>query len=92
MSKITKPQLIEGITRIVDLPKGKVAEVVDCLLAQVAVQAHQGADVYLHGFGTFKSKHKPARMGRIPGSDAPVAIEAKQVLVFKAAAAPKGGV
>lgn len=91
MTKITKPQLVEGVASIVNLPKAKVAEVVDCLLAQVAVQAHQGVDVYLHGFGTFKGKHKPARMGRNPRTGEPVPVEARQLLVFKAAAAPKGG-
>lgn len=51
-----------------------------------------GDKITLVGFGTFKTKENPERMGRNPRTKEPKLIEAKTVPVFKAGQALKDAV
>ncbi|MCJ2074127.1 integration host factor subunit beta [Methylobacterium sp. E-016] len=58
--------------------------VVDAILGRLADAIVAGDRVELRGFGSFTIVETRARMGRNPRSGAPVSVEAKSKLVFKA--------
>ncbi|MCJ2109147.1 HU family DNA-binding protein [Methylobacterium sp. E-041] len=59
-------------------------KVVDAILGRIADAIAAGDRVELRGFGAFSIVEARARIGRTPRSGAPVAVEAKAKLCFKA--------
>ncbi|MCX6357377.1 MAG: HU family DNA-binding protein [Candidatus Aureabacteria bacterium] len=68
----------------------------DRALEAVVCAIHSGlkkdAAVSLVGFGTFKVKNRPARMGRNPRTGASIKIAARKAVTFKASAELKKSV
>ncbi|MBU2761166.1 HU family DNA-binding protein [Acidithiobacillus sulfurivorans] len=65
--------------------KKGAAAVISTLFERITQEVESGKKVRIHGFGTFRMKHKPAHAARNPGTGEEVHVPAKDVLVFKAA-------
>ncbi len=50
----------------------------------IAIELDAGREVAITGFGTFATKHRPARIGRNPQTGAEVKIAARKAPVFRA--------
>jgi DNA-binding protein HU-beta len=60
---------------------------VDDVLRVISARAAAGQKVVIRGFGTFKMKDSPARVGRNPRTGEAVEIPARSTLTFRAAKA-----
>ncbi len=84
---MTKTQLAEAIAEAHDLSKAAAMDIVTTTLGAITAAVAAGEDVTLHGFGTFRKVHKPARTMRNPQNGEPVEVAAKDVPKFKPASA-----
>ena len=64
----------------------EAAAAVDAVLGAISAGTVKDGEAVITGFGTFKSTLKPAHTGRNPRTGAPMAIEAKHQVTFKAGA------
>ncbi len=84
MAKLTKNNVVDSIVEQTGLSKKDANAAVDAFAATICEALSNGDSVGLIGFGTFDTKHRPARTGRNPQTGAPLEIAAKTVPVFKA--------
>ena len=84
MAKLMKSDVVSSIVDQTDLSKKEANAAVDALAATICEALSNGDSVGLIGFGTFETKHRPARTGRNPQTGDPIDIPEKTVPVFKA--------
>ena len=84
MAKLTKNDVVSSIVEATGLDKKDVGATVDAFAATICEALSNGDSVGLIGFGTFETKHRPARVGRNPQTGAPLEIPEKTVPAFKA--------
>lgn len=84
---ITKTDLIERVATQHELHKTKATMIVDSILHEVEAGLAAGAEVRLHGFGTFSVTERKAGTGRNPRTGETIQIAAKRGVKFKAASA-----
>jgi DNA-binding protein HU-beta len=86
---MNKTEFAEKLATKCDLPKAKASEIVDCIFSTepghgiIAVELDSGRDVVLTGFGSFGTKHRPARTGRNPQTGESIQLAAKNYPTFK---------
>lgn len=80
---MTKTEIVEAIAKSNDLPKAKVAEIVESFLAATKEAVRSGQDVVIRDFGTFRKKHRPERMGINPATKEPLKHAARDYASFK---------
>lgn len=66
------------------LARPVVEAALDAILSEIINGLAQGQRVEVRGFGNFSSKVRGARMSRNPRNGAPVRVESKRLLHFKA--------
>ena len=71
------------------MTKADAGRAVDATLSAISGSLSGGGDVSLVGFGTFKVRHRAARMGRNPQTGATIQIQASKSVGFKAGKALK---
>jgi len=59
-------------------------DVVEAILEEISTALARGETVKLSGFGVFKVKSKPERMGRNPRTGVEAAIAPRRIITFKA--------
>ena len=79
---MNKQDLIDSIAKATELPKSKVNEMLDTLLANVKTSVKKGNAVQLVGFGTWKKSKRKARTGRNPQTGATIKISARNTVRF----------
>ncbi|MCY3552894.1 MAG: HU family DNA-binding protein [Candidatus Poribacteria bacterium] len=84
MAKLMKSDVVNSIVERTGLSKKDANAAVDAMGATICDALSNGDSVGLIGFGTFETKHRPARTGRNPQTGDPLDIPAKTVPVFKA--------
>ena len=84
MAKLTKNDVVSSIVEATGLSKKEANAAVDAFAATICEALSNGDSVGLIGFGTFETKHRPARTGRNPQTGAPLDIPEKTVPAFKA--------
>ena len=82
---MTKADLVEQVADAIGPPVTKKAckEVIEAFLASVQDAVVRGEGIELRGFGTFKVRHRKARMARNPGTGEPVEVPPRSVPVFQ---------
>lgn len=82
---MTKADLVEQIAEAIGpgVTKKDCAAVVDAFLSAVRQALANGEHIEIRGFGTFKVRHRKARLARNPRTGEPVRVEARAVPVFK---------
>ena len=66
MAKLTKNNVVDSIVEQTGLSKKDANAAVDAFAATICEALSNGDSVGLIGFGTFDTKHRPARTGRNP--------------------------
>lgn len=69
--------------------KAAAKDIVETVFTTMAATLKKGDEVSVHGFGTFKVKHRAARTARNPITGEPVQVAAKKAVSFKPAKALK---
>jgi integration host factor subunit alpha len=81
--------------RVAGLSRREAKRLTDCVIDEMVSTLVSGETLKLHDFGSFLVREKHERSGRNPRTGAPVPIDARRVVVFKASpnmrAAVNGG-
>ncbi|WP_430913170.1 integration host factor subunit alpha [Methylobacterium sp. sgz302541] len=80
---VTRADLSEAVYQQVGLSRTESAALVETVLAEICTCLSQGETVKLSSFGSFVVRSKGKRVGRNPKTGVEVAIEPRQVMVFK---------
>ena len=86
---MNKAQLVDAVASSTDTTKAEAGRSVEATLGAIAGSLSDGSDVSLVGFGTFKVRHRAARMGRNPQTGESIHIQASKSVGFKAGKALK---
>jgi len=81
---MNKAQLIDAIAAEANLTKADAKRALDAFVSTTTDALKKGDRVALVGFGSFSVSARNARTGRNPQTGAPITIEAKKVVKFKA--------
>ena len=80
---MTKADLIEEVSRVVEIPRREAEVVVETMLQSIVQALRAGDKVEIRGFGSFGTRQRAGRMGRNPKSGQAVAVPPKTIPFFK---------
>jgi integration host factor subunit beta len=80
---MTKADLVEAVATATDLSRRSSEQVVTVFFDSIVESLCRGDKVELRGFGTFRLRHRRARIGRNPKTGESVQVPAKAVPFFK---------
>jgi nucleoid DNA-binding protein len=80
---MNKSQLIATVAEQLEMPKVKVAAVVNTVIDSVVDAVSEGETVSLTGFGTFSSRDRAERQGRNPQTGDALVIPARKAPHFR---------
>ncbi len=80
-----KDDLIEEVSRVVEIPRREAEVVVDTMLRSMVRALRAGDKVEIRGFGSFRPRQRAGRMARNPKSGQAVEVPAKRIPFFKPA-------
>ena len=83
---VTKQQVAEAVARRLGVPKGRAADIMDCLFGQdgvIAGELKRGGRVQIAGFGHFELRRRAGRRGRNPRTGKAIVIAPSTVAAFK---------
>ena len=86
---MTKKELAAKISGKLDVPIGKVTQVLDTAIMYVTNELMKGNSVQFLGFGTFEVKDRKARTGINPRTGEAIQIPAYKLPTFRAGRALK---
>jgi len=89
---MNKSQIADRLTGRMGLTRSAAADAVDAVFEAISEALAQHEEVRIAGFGTFSTKHRPARTGRNPRSGEAVSIPASTAPAFRAGKALKEAV
>jgi integration host factor subunit beta len=81
---MTKADIVEQASSVVDIPKRKGEVVVNTVLKCIIDALAEGDRVDLRGFGSFRVSERDERMGRNPRTGEVIEVPAKKVPLFRA--------
>ena len=82
---MNKQELADKLSeKFTDIPKAKMVEIIEGMLAVITETIKGGGEVALAGFGAFMAKTRKGRMGINPQTKAPIEIKSVTVPKFKA--------
>jgi DNA-binding protein HU-beta len=82
-------ELADTIAAAHGLTKADARKLLDVVFTEIVGAAANGDEISLNGFGKFKVKETPARVGRNPSTGATIQIGASKKLTFAPAKAVK---
>jgi len=80
---MTKADLVEEVAAVTELSRRSSEQVVNVFFDSIVESLCRGDKVELRGFGTFRLRHRKARVGRNPKTGERVDVPAKAVPFFK---------
>jgi integration host factor subunit beta len=80
---MTKADLIEEVSRVVDMTRKDSEVIVETIFDSVVRSLHAGDKIEIRGFGSFRTRQRQARIGRNPKTGARVDVPAKKIPFFK---------
>ena len=81
---MNKSQIAERLAGRLGLSKAAAAGAVDAVFETIGEALAEHGEVRIAGFGTFATKHRPARAGRNPRTGEAVSIPASVAPAFRA--------
>ncbi|HGJ5877434.1 MAG TPA: HU family DNA-binding protein [Arsenophonus sp.] len=81
---MNKGHVVECVAQKVNLTKTQAKSALEAVIECITDALKKGEQVQFVGFGTFKTNHRAARIGRNPRTGAELKIEAANVPVFVA--------
>lgn len=82
---LTKINLIEEVSRVVEISRKEAAVIVERILDSMVHAIDHGDKVEIRGFGSFRTRQRRARIGRNPKTGARVEVPAKRIPFFNPA-------
>ena len=80
---MTKADLIEEVSRIVELTRKESEVIVETIFTSVVQSLREGEKVEIRGFGSFRTRERKGRVGRNPKSGEKVEVPPKTIPFFK---------
>ena len=80
---MTKADLIEEVSRVVEVTRKESDVIVETILDSVVHSLRQGEKVEIRGFGSFRTRERQGRVGRNPKSGERVIVPPKTIPYFK---------
>jgi len=80
---MTKAELIEEVSRVVEMTRKDSEVIVEAILDSVVKALRSGDKIEIRGFGSFRTRQRQPRVGRNPKTGARVDVPAKRIPYFK---------
>jgi integration host factor subunit beta len=80
---MTKAELIEEVSRAVEMTRKDSEQIVDTIFDSVVRALRSGDKIEIRGFGSFRTRKRQPRIGRNPKTGAKVDVPAKKIPFFK---------
>ncbi len=80
---MTKAELVEEVARTTELTKKHAELIVNTVFESIVHSLREGEKIELRGFGSFRIRHRGARIGRNPKTGARVDVPPKRIPYFK---------
>jgi integration host factor subunit beta len=80
---MTKADLIEEVSRVVELTRKESEVIVETIFDSVVESLKTGDKVEIRGFGSFRTRERKGRVGRNPKSGERVEVPPKTIPFFK---------
>jgi integration host factor subunit beta len=80
---MTKAELIEEVSRVVEMTRKDSEVIVEAIFDSVVRALRGGDKIEIRGFGSFRTRQRQPRVGRKPKTGARVDVPAKRIPYFK---------
>ena len=80
---MTKADLIEEVSRVVELTRKESEVIVEVIFDSIVRSLRSGDKIEIRGFGSFRTRERQARIGRNPKTGDRVEVPAKSIPYFK---------
>jgi len=80
---MTKADLIEEVSRVVELTRKESEVIVEAIFDSIVRSLKTGDKIEIRGFGSFRTRERQARIGRNPKTGDRVEVPAKRIPYFK---------
>ena len=80
---MTKADLIEEVSRVVEMTRKESEVIVEAIFDSVVRALRSGDKIEIRGFGSFRTRQRQPRIGRNPKTGARVEVPAKKIPYFK---------
>jgi integration host factor subunit beta len=80
---MTKADLIDEVSRVVEMTRKDSEVIVDAIFESVVRSLRTGEKIEIRGFGSFRTRERRARVGRNPKTGARVEVPPKRIPYFK---------
>jgi len=80
---MTKAELVEKVANTTQLTKKHAELIVNTVYESIVQSLKEGEKIELRGFGSFRIRHRGARIGRNPKTGDRVAVPPKRIPYFK---------
>lgn len=80
---MTKADLIEEVSKMVELTRKDSEVVVDTIFDSIVHSLRSGDKIEIRGFGSFRTRQRKPRVGRNPKTGERVDVPAKKIPFFK---------
>jgi len=80
---MTKADLIEEVSRVVEMTRKDSEVIVEAIFESVVKSLRAGDKIEIRGFGSFRTRQRQPRVGRNPKTGARVEVPPKRIPYFK---------
>jgi integration host factor subunit beta len=80
---MTKADLIEEVSRVVEFTRKDAEVIVESIFDSVVKALRSNDKIEIRGFGSFRTRQRQSRIGRNPKTGARVEVPAKRIPYFK---------
>ena len=80
---MTKAEIVAEISKQTGVEREKALKVVEAFMVTIKDRMAEGEDIFLRGFGTFTTKTRAAKMGRLITENKSVIVPAHKIPYFK---------
>ena len=80
---MTKAEIVAEISKMTGVEREKTLRVVEAMMVVIKEKTAGGEDIFLRGFGTFTTKERAAKVGRLIKENKSVVVPAHKIPFFK---------
>jgi integration host factor subunit beta len=80
---VTKADLIEEVSRVVEMTRKDSEVIVESIFESVVRSLRAGDKIEIRGFGSFRTRQRQPRVGRNPKTGTRVEVPSKRIPYFK---------
>ena len=80
---MTKAELIEEVSRVVEMSRKDSEVIVETICDSIVRALRSGEKIEIRGFGSFRTRQRQSRIGRNPKTGTRVEVPAKRIPFFK---------